>query len=198
MHLPSLKNLEFNRRFFSEMFSKTWSKFSKTWTFRRAPKNERNLIPFFFFKNVDIPKGTKKRNETQIVVGFVISKTFPPSQTVFLFHQSSFLFFRNQVFKNVDIPKGTKKRNETQIVLGGFVISKTFPPSRTALVFRQPMLSQRNVIFKIVDIPNETKIADHVVGFLTFHSFLEHGCRENPETAPAQEQSQNRNSHPTN
>ena len=136
-------------RFFSEMFSKTWSKFSKTWTFRRAPKNERNLIPFFFFKNVDIPKGTKKRNETQIV-------------------------------------------------LGGFVISKTFPPSRTALVFRQPMLSQRNVIFKIVDIPNETKIADHVVGFLTFHSFLEHGCRENPETAPAQEQSQNRNSHPTN
>ena len=106
-------------------------------------------------------------------------------------------FFRNQVFKNVDIPKGTKKRNETQIVVG-FVVSKTFPPSQTALVFRLPTLFQRNAIFKNVDIPNETKIADHVVGFLTFHSFLEHGCQENPETASAQEQSQNLNSHPTN
>ena len=141
------------------------------------------------FQKRGCSQGHQKRNETKIVLGFPILKMFPPSQTVLVFHQL-LLSSQNKVFKNVDIPKGTKKRNETQIVVG-FVISKTFPPSQTALVFRLPTLFQRNAIFKNVDIPNETKIADHVMGFLTFHSFLEHGCQENPQNAPSQEQSQN-------
>ena len=115
MLLPSLKNLQFNRSFLlGTMFSKTWTKFSKTWTFPRAPKKERNqncsrfsdfenvssftnrvcfppiVLSFFqnqVFKNVDIPKGTKKRNKTQIALGFVILKTFPPSRTALVFRQ---------------------------------------------------------------------------------------------------------------
>ena len=153
MLLPSLKNLQFNRSFLlGTMFSKTWTKFSKTWTFPRAPKKERN-------------QNRSRFSDFENVSSFTNRVCFPPIVLS---------FFRNQVFKNVDIPKGTKKRNKSQIVVG-FVISKTFPPSQTALVFRLPTLFQRNVIFKNVDIPNETKIADHVVGFLTFHSFLEHG-----------------------
>ena len=111
-----------------------------------------------------------------MVLGFLILKMFPPSQTVFVFNQWSFLFLETKFSKTWTFPRGQKKeRNQNRSRFFDFENVSSF----TNRVGFPPIV----VFFQNVDIPNETKNADHVLGFLTFHSFVEHGCPENPETS---------------
>ena len=60
-------------------------------------------------------QGHQQRNETKIVFGFLILKMFPPSQTVFVFNQWSFLFLETKFSKTWTFPRGQKKeRNQNR------------------------------------------------------------------------------------
>ena len=99
---------------------------------------------------------------------------FPPSQTVFVFNQWSFLFLETKFSKTWTFPRGQKKE-------------------RTALVFRQSSFSSKTWTF-----PMKPKLRTTFWVFSPFIPLSSMVARKTLKPAPAQEQSQNRNSHPTN
>ena len=74
-----------------------------------------NSIGRFFSERCFQKRGRsfQKRGRPKIVLRFLILKMFPPSQTVFVFHQPSFLFLETKFSKTWTFPRGPKKeRNQ--------------------------------------------------------------------------------------